>query len=76
MNDNHEHPALVAAVNEAKRFLKRVNELKVANIVGHITGDKQRAAVVRSSMDLSRALTRYRLRNKKVQKDGKWVPYA
>jgi len=51
---------LKAAEFEAKRFLERVNELRKANSQQPWTNPKERGAVRRASMDLTRALAELR----------------
>lgn len=65
LKDDSSHPTLKEAVEEAKRFLKRFSELQAIEEKGVPgTNPREHAALTRASMDLTRALAKYRRRNK------------
>ena len=63
MREDSEDPKLKEVLAEIARFKRRVEELKVAEKAAPGTHPKEMAAIRRTSMDLTRALTAWRLRN-------------
>lgn len=62
--DNYEHPYLLEARRWAKKFLERWDEYaRVCKDGPPGTNPREAAALKRTSMDLSRALSKWRQRN-------------
>jgi hypothetical protein len=70
MRADSEDPKLKEILTEIARFKHRVEELKAAEQRQSGTNPKEMAAIRRTSMDLTRALTAWRQRNRSVHFPG------